>query len=570
MNPLSIPVEHEAARLSRKESDMTTSSDRKGPGEKGHIERRRARGSANATSFGKKDPVLSVTDFGPIVEATIDLRPLTVFVGPSNTGKSYLAILIYALHRFFGGHQDARPWRRRLPPFHRYRRRRSLDEIPDLPNETLGAAFRWIEDISGNAAGVESPENGVDTALPERVADLVRPVLNDVDDLGNMFDGEITRCFGVEGSKDLIRRPSSTNARITLRRDVSETAGRSPPFEYEFTMTKKGSRLISSISVETPLKIESADRKFLMRLPYMAKPSFDSEDDDDHDFFIRRLIDTLADLLIPYTVGPVSNPVHYLPADRTGVMHAHRVVVSSLIGRASRAGLRQDAPLPVLSGVLADFLEQLIELGDLPRRWRNSGNHLAERLEGEILGGAVRSERSKTGYPSFYYRPDGWKGDLPLMNTSSMVSELAPVVLYLRHVVQRGDVLIIEEPESHLHPAMQVAFTRLLAAAVRSGLRIIVTTHSEWVLEALANLVRLSEVPKGKRKGIDGAGLALTPDEVGAWSFKPRKRPRGSVVEEIPLDMEGGTFPAGYGEITESLYNDWARISSRIDEGRSR
>ncbi|MCY3791065.1 MAG: AAA family ATPase, partial [Gemmatimonadetes bacterium] len=44
---------------------------------------------------------LEVANFGPIVEAKIDLRPLTVFVGPSNTGKSYLAILIYALHRFF-------------------------------------------------------------------------------------------------------------------------------------------------------------------------------------------------------------------------------------------------------------------------------------------------------------------------------------------------------------------------------------------------------------------------------------------------------------------------------------
>ena len=31
---------------------------------------------------------LNVTNFGPIVEAEIDLRPLTVFVGPSNTGKS--------------------------------------------------------------------------------------------------------------------------------------------------------------------------------------------------------------------------------------------------------------------------------------------------------------------------------------------------------------------------------------------------------------------------------------------------------------------------------------------------
>ena len=31
---------------------------------------------------------IEMADFGPIVEAKIDLRPLTVFVGPSNTGKS--------------------------------------------------------------------------------------------------------------------------------------------------------------------------------------------------------------------------------------------------------------------------------------------------------------------------------------------------------------------------------------------------------------------------------------------------------------------------------------------------
>ena len=513
--------------------------------------------------------MLSVADFGPIVEATVDLRPLTVFVGPSNTGKSYLAILIYALHRFFGDHRDAGSWGRRLPPFHPYRRRRSLDKIPDFPKKTLDAAFRWIQEVSGNAASVESPENGIDMALPERVADLVRPILNDVDGAGTIFDGEITRCFGVEEPRDLIRRPGSTNARITLRRDVSKASERSPPFEYEFTIARKGSRLVSSISSRTPLRIESDAQEFLMRPPYTMKSSLDSEADD-RDLFTRRLIVTLADFLFPYTVGPVSSPVHYLPADRTGVMHAHRVVVSSLIGRASRAGLRHDAPLPVLSGVLADFLEQLIELGDLSRRRSNLDSTLAKRLEAEILGGAVRSERAETGYPSFYYRPDGWNGDLPLMNTSSMVSELAPVVLYLRHVVQRGDVLIIEEPESHLHPAMQVAFMQLLAAAVRSGLRIIVTTHSEWVLEALANLVRLSGVPKGKREGIDGADLALTPDEVGAWLFKPKRRPKGSVVEEMPLDMESGTFPAGYGEITESLYNDWARISSRIMEVRSR
>ena len=46
---------------------------------------------------------LDVTDFGPIAEASVELRPLTVFIGPSNTGKMYLATLTYALHRFFSG-----------------------------------------------------------------------------------------------------------------------------------------------------------------------------------------------------------------------------------------------------------------------------------------------------------------------------------------------------------------------------------------------------------------------------------------------------------------------------------
>ena len=39
---------------------------------------------------------ISVNNFGPIREANIRISPLTLFVGPSNTGKSYLATLLYA------------------------------------------------------------------------------------------------------------------------------------------------------------------------------------------------------------------------------------------------------------------------------------------------------------------------------------------------------------------------------------------------------------------------------------------------------------------------------------------
>ena len=126
------------------------------------------------------------------------------------------------------------------------------------------------------------------------------------------------------------------------------------------------------------------------------------------------------------------------------------------------------------------------------------------------------------------------------MNASSMVSELAPVVLYLRYMVRTDSVLIIEEPESHLHPAMQVEFTRQIAALVHSGVRVIVTTHSEWVVETLANLMRLSELSRSKREDLKGADSMLRPQEVGVWLFKPRRSPKGSVVEERRFDADAG------------------------------
>jgi hypothetical protein len=283
---------------------------------------------------------------------------------------------------------------------------------------------------------------------------------------------------------------------------------------------------------------------------------------------LEDLLCTLASDIASDIAGPLSRPAHYLPADRAGVMHAHQVAVRSLLASASRAALRPDSPMPVLSGVLGDFMEQLVALAGSSRRAHHKNyDNLAQRLEQTLLRGAVRVEQSPIDYPSFVFRPNGWKRDLPLMNASSMVSELAPVVLYLRHVVQLGDLLIIEEPESHLHPAMQVEFTRQLAAAVQSGIRIIITTHSEWVLEELANLVRLAELPEERREGIDNADIVLSPDQLGAWFFEPSSEGRGSVVREISLDTESATFPAGFGLVTESLYNRWAEISARIQEG---
>ena len=491
----------------------------------------------------RKDPeriTLAVKDFGPIAEATVELRPFTVFVGASNTGKSYLAILLYALHRFFA----------LLGPTARLSARRA-DTV--VSTEQSAKIIKTLEKVLEAIVGKRS----LDVELPEQVAALVRPIMEDLDDAAPGFDAEVARCFGI-ATPSLIRQPGGKAARIELRREPDRTSVDGPDLSYHFTITRSQPRLTAAISPDMPLRIQGPLSAFDAAF-WLQDAQLTLAENSKYN------LGPLVDLTVPYALGTVARPIHYLPADRAGVMHAHRVVVSSLIGRASHAGIGVEAPPPALSGVLADFLNQLIDLGNA-EQGAGASRQFAERLETDILRGAVGTHRSAVGYPSFHYRPTDWKRDLPLMNTSSMVSELAPVVLYLRHIVQPGDVLIIEEPESHLHPAMQVAFTRQLAAVVRSGVRVVLTTHSEWVLEALANLVRLSDVDKSRRQEIADDDLALTPDQVGAWLFEQKRRPKGSVVKEIPLDVRRGTFPAGFGEITEQLYNDFAGITNLVAE----
>ena len=64
------------------------------------------------------------------------------------------------------------------------------------------------------------------------------------------------------------------------------------------------------------------------------------------------------------------------------------------------------------------------------------------------------------------------------------VSQLLPVVVMCLQA-QRGDVVLIEQPELHLHPAPQQALGDFLLAMSMSGRQIIVETHSEYLINRL-------------------------------------------------------------------------------------
>ena len=490
------------------------------------------------------EPLLSVSNFGPIAKADIDLRPLTVFVGPSNTGKSYLAILIYALHKFFSRYVGGSIQGMYNPIFLVH----NIEARPIYDDDNVRKLVDWLRSISPQEKGKSLSVDPL-VELPDFIAPMIRPLFKSLNEYILVMVNDIKHSLGIADPARLIRHGNRNGAKITLM---------CKPFEYEIELKRREPiGLLSLSSEETPLYINPYSER-MQGVQFLANAVLRTPRLKDYN--VENLIREFFTEVLSNVVSPLNNAVHYLPADRTGVMHAQRAVIASLIEGASHTRPQRNEQFPVLSGVLGDFLEQLLNL-DQPR----GQEHLAANLEKRMLEGAILTKNSETGYPMFSYQPQDWKDELPLMNTSSMVSELAPVILYLRHIVQPGDVLIIEEPESHLHPKMQVEFIRQLAAVVHAGIRIILTTHSEWVLDELANLVHLWDLPKTRRKGVEGADFALNPEEVGVWLFEPKQRPRGSVVKEIPFDAEFGGFRSGFDDVALSTYNDYAEISNRIE-----
>ena len=51
----------------------------------------------------RKNLKLAVKNFGPIREGEVEFKPLTVFIGPNNSGKSYMATLLYAMTQALNG-----------------------------------------------------------------------------------------------------------------------------------------------------------------------------------------------------------------------------------------------------------------------------------------------------------------------------------------------------------------------------------------------------------------------------------------------------------------------------------
>ena len=163
------------------------------------------------TKNGQQHPniQIAVENFGPIEKAKIDLRPLTVFVGESNTGKTYLAALIYALHRTFEGISRV-PWSyyntSRFDPIYH-------SQPADLSTQTL------LEETQ------EALKKLAVTNQPFKFSDLpmwVRDRLQSDSTHSEGLENELKRCFNYESVSELARFTKSQDEAMNVSFQVHE------------------------------------------------------------------------------------------------------------------------------------------------------------------------------------------------------------------------------------------------------------------------------------------------------------------------------------------------------------
>lgn len=383
---------------------------------------------------------LGVSQFGPIINGNVVLRPFNVFVGPNNAGKSYMATLIYAIFHSLQRVNRIFPPIGRIGRFYPlYRQVHFYSDIdwepgiyPMVSKKNAQSIKAWIQSIA------ETKQEKVTLAfgeLPVEVRDVLNKAISKMSqDFVSSLNGELRRCFGSEiGDLTGIQQPIDGGLGVSIKGQkrpwymkLACSENKLYTVQEQFDLEKQSFELPARI-----LRIATAKR-----LPAPETVALD-------------VLGSLLEQAIRPFVDSFPNSTYYLPAARSGILQSHKALASFVVSRSPLVGI-EPLDIPKLSGVVTDFIANLLTL---ERQNKTKLYEIATFLEKEVISGEVDIDAGKLEYPEIYYKPSG--GKFPLHRTSSMVSELAPIILFLKYVIAPGDFLIIEEPESHLHPAVQ-------------------------------------------------------------------------------------------------------------------
>lgn len=255
-----------------------------------------------------------------------------------------------------------------------------------------------------------------------------------------------------------------------------------------------------------------------------------------HDVVSRIIGDALKEIIF----GHLFPPPFIASAERTGAaifrqeLNFARNRLLEDIGAKNKdvdpfdllSKVHADYALPVKSNV--DFTRQLESLTKKDSFIVESHPEILKDFS-DIIGG----DYLVTKNDELYYVPKGTKVKLSMDESSSAVRSLLDIGFYLRHVAAPGDLLMIDEPELNLHPENQRRVARLFARLVNVGVKVFITTHSDYIIKELNTLIMLNQ-DKARLKEI------ARQEGYGEEELLEASKVRVYIAEEALVKLDGG------------------------------
>lgn len=268
-------------------------------------------------------------------------------------------------------------------------------------------------------------------------------------------------------------------------------------------------------------------------------------------------------------VSPIYNS-HFFPVERTSMFTYHkdiqgtRTKLVDMLHAQEVANQQQtlnfivknSTQFPLVIGQTLDFAGRM----GLTKKEEGYYTQLADEIERDILHGKIIvTEEGDMQFVS----ENAFDKVIPLQLSASMEKAISGLVFYLRHISGAGDMVFIDEPEVNCHPNVQVLLTRIFAKMVNAGLRVVISTHSDYIVRELNNLIMLQGVKNDINDDMERWGytqdMRLSNKDVAAYLFNFDAREK---VTMMPLNVTDTGFEVStidttinqQNEISQALY----------------
>ena len=483
---------------------------------------------------------VTVSNLGPLKSAEVDITDLTILVGDNNTGKTFFATLI---HQILKGTASSYWASRSLLG----RRSDSVSEffsemltrwnhepefcdvyLDHIPHDVLS----WLTEISEMAltAYAETLRESIEYAFSTEISEIRRRTAK----------RRTSRCW--------LSIENTTPAwKVNIRFDSDEIFVETPdPLKLIEHVSKNYRTIYDQMSPDEQQYLTSHSR-WLLEDIFLGTHAYDWDRNERPP---------------QYLFPNWPNMTLYVPANRAGIMQSYQVLASSIVRQSVMAGINR-IEVGSFPGITADFLSYFLSPDDDYHRGRSGGEQvksLVDKFEKSLRARIVRQKRPDSA-DSFV--ADTPEGIFPFTRTSSMISELAPILLMLKETVRPGDHITIDEPEAHLHPAIQRQMALFVANLVDLGIRVALTTHSDFFVGEINNIIRRYSKKEFLGRENRKKQPMLDPNRIRALRFY-RDEERGCFGVPLSIERLSGVDESTFADVIEDLYDDSAVLMDEL------